>query len=150
MVRGIKMKHIYNIIFTIVLAMISNQTYAAIQMCSANDAVSVVLDASIAPTNVITYPAVKSWKAVYDYGTVLGQKACVKGDNNYGYNNKIYDVLPTSSTGADGVCCCRIDHPIKSKWYCLYYVSLCSSTTNCADLCANDASTRRQLFNSAN
>lgn len=151
MVRGIKMKHIYNIIFTIVLAMISNQTYAAIQMCSANDAVSVVIDASIAPTNVITYPAVKSWKATFSYGTLQGQYACVQGDNNSGYNDKVYNVLPNTVVNGAGVKCIKISHPVMSKWLCNGYDNSCSSNPSWVYSMLNTTwGARYSLINAAN
>lgn len=120
------MKHIYKIIFITIFAIICIPSYAGIQMCSANDTVAVVLDASEAPLNSNIYSAIKAWKANFSYGTIQGQYACVANDS--GYYNKVYDVLPNSVVNSGGgVGCIKISHPAMSRWFCTAYDSNCTN-----------------------
>ena len=159
------MKYIHKIIFITILTIISVPSYAGIQMCSKDDTVTVVLDASLELTETASYKNISAWKAKLFHsgtsnraGVIQGRSACLADkDNNSGYNGNTYDVLTNNNGevivaggGSDGgVCCCRITHPIMSKWYCINHDYNCSN--NCPGHCASlSGNARAQLFNSAN
>ena len=120
-------------------------SFADSTMCVNNDAVSILLDPSIAGTDSSYNTAQSTWWAWFPYGTVRGISACLS--SNYsksmgGYVSKLEDTNPATGVTSRVVggetngmhCWCKMTHPAASLWV---FRNTYSSDSVCALDCAH-------------